>query len=311
MKEKSKVQIPKRGLNHKTIFAAAAITIIVISAVYAYSLSIHQTTATKAAIIDQLGSSKLSAAIREENQTFIQDATNLLLRRFISVDYYQDNATIDEYMHLASSGYAMIIWRGHSALDLNGQYVALASTNKYPFVDLNGFLEDGRLTLCNVTTDPTQSLFFGITPTFISQVMDGRFQNTVIFLMSCNGLNPGYLKTAQAFREKGAKVIISWDNWITGYDNDGAAELLLQSLITQNNSISQAVSKIPTYVSDFGSARLRFYPATPETGNYVIPDYTQTQGSYTYSTATSNSANRLGKLSETERTRVHQPLETT
>ena len=38
--------------------------------------------------------------------------------------------------------------------------------------------------------------------------MSGRFEDTVIILMSCNGLKQGYYETAKAFIEKGAKVLI-------------------------------------------------------------------------------------------------------
>jgi hypothetical protein len=101
--------------------------------------------------------------------------------------------------------------------------------------------------------------------------MGGRFENTVIVFMSCNGLNPNYTKTAETFRNKGVKVFISWDGWIEKADNDNAISLLLKYLIEDNRSISQAINDIPLY----GLSKLDYHPHTPEIVNYHIPNYKQ------------------------------------
>ncbi|MGA3191917.1 MAG: hypothetical protein ABSD73_05315 [Candidatus Bathyarchaeia archaeon] len=254
--------------SRKPIYAAVALMVILIPAIYFYSASLSQPAEAKAAIIDQLGSSKLDDLIRDENQTFIESASELLYKRFSIVDYYSDNATVEEYSKLASAGYKLILWRAHSALDLNSKYIAMSTTDKYGSISYDQY-PDGSLTLVNITGDPT--LYFGITPTFIEKVMSGTFQDTVIVLMSCNGLQQGYLKTAQAFEAKGARVIISWDNWVSTSDNDYAASLLLQHLIDENNTVSAAVGKLWPFPSEFGWARLVYDPVSA--GNYLIPDY--------------------------------------
>jgi len=258
--------------NKRLIYAALAIIVVLAPVVYFYSASTTPSPSPRAAIVDQLGSSRLGAASRQQNLTFIESAEGLLRERFSVVDYYSDNATVEQYVHLASLGYKLIVWRGHSALDPSG-YVALASTDKYGLKDYDTYLGNDQLALCNITGDA--SLYFGITPKFIEQIMSGRFTDTVIFLMSCNGLNAGYLKTAQAFQNKGAKAVISWDNWISSLDNDGAADILLQYLINENNTIGQAVSRMPLYSPDYGWAELKYYPEKPETSDYHIPDYRQ------------------------------------
>lgn len=256
----------------KLIYAAVALIIVLIPAVYFYSISLSHPSEAKAAIIDQLGSSKLDNAIRYENQTFIESAEELLYKRFSVVDYYSDNATVEQYSKLASAGYKLILWRAHSALDLNSKYIAISTTEKYGSINFDQYLSDGSLTLCNITGDP--NLYFAITPAFIEQVMTGTFQDTVIVLMSCNGLQPGYLKTAQALEAKGAKVIISWDNWIGTSDNDYATSLLLQYLIDENNTVSVAVSKIPLSSSpEFGLTQLQYDPHSVDVAYYTIPDY--------------------------------------
>jgi len=270
-KTKDKDDVSKR--KRKLIYAFLTIIVVLIPAVYFYSAATTKPEPPRAAIVDQLGSSKLGATIRNQNATFIEAAEHLLQERFSTIDYYSDNATVEQYVHLASLGYRLIVWRGHSALDPSG-YVALASTDKYGLKDYDTYLENDQLALCNITGD--NSLYFGITPKFIEQVMGGKFTDTVIFLMSCNGLNGGYLKTAQAFQSKGAKAVISWDNWISSLDNDGAADIFLQYLINENNTIGQAIRRIPEYSPEYsGGAELKYYPEKPETSDYYIPDFRQ------------------------------------
>jgi hypothetical protein len=260
---------PKR--NRKPIYAAVALIVILIPAIYFYSASLSQPAEAKAAIIDQLGSLKLDPPIRDVNQTFIESATELLHKRFSIIDYYSDNATVEHYSKLASAGYKLILWRAHSALDLKKNYIAISTTDKEGSINYDQY-PGNSLTLCNITGDPT--LYVAITPIFIEQAMTGTFQDTVIVLMSCNGLQQGFLSTAQAFETKGVKVLISWDNWISTYDNDYGTNLLLQHLIDENDTVSMAVSKIPLSSSpEFGLARLQYDPHTPNVANYVIPDY--------------------------------------
>lgn len=271
----------KAGKNNasakKVIYVAAAMIIILVPAIFSLQSYFGGHGSPKAAIIDQLGSSKLAEAIRDENQTFLEAAEELLYKRFSVVDFYSDNATVEQYKKLASADYKLIVWRAHSALDLNSKYIAISTTDKYSSTNYNQYLENGQLTLCNITGD--QSLYFGITPKFIEEVMTGTFQDTVIVLMSCNGLKQEYLKTAQAFEARGAKVFISWDGWVSSSDNDYGTSLLLQHLINDNDTVSVAVGKmLPFFSPEFGWARLQYEPQSPEAANYRIPDYREHDG---------------------------------
>jgi hypothetical protein len=105
--------------------------------------------------------------------------------------------------------------------------------------------------------------------------MAGRFENTVIIFMSCNGLKQGYTATAEAFKEKGAKVFISWNGWVDKTENDNSIALLLNYLINENKTISEGVNRIPECSNpDYGPAKLS-YLASSDVADYVIPDYRQ------------------------------------
>jgi hypothetical protein len=270
MKAKNKGETEKFAQNKRLIYATVAIiTIIILVSIFFYFRP-NQPGQPKAAIIDQLSSFQLAEPIRCRNETFINTTKELLYKRFSIIDYYSDNATVEQYKRLSSQDYKLIIWRAHSALDLKSKYIAISTSDKYGSKNYDQYLENGQLTLCNITG----YYYFGITPKFIEELMRGRFEDTVIIFMSCNGLKQEYHKTAETFEEKGVKVFISWDGWIDPSDNDNAIAHLLDYLINKNDTVSEAVGKIPIFYSVFGQSRLHYYP-DPEVANYRIPDYRQ------------------------------------
>jgi hypothetical protein len=267
------------------IYAALIVAIIIVPTVFVLQLLTSRPNTPKAAIIDQLSSSHLSPTSQYPNQTFIDLARGFLSQRFDSIDYYRDNASVENYRQLPSRGYKVIIWRAHSALDLGSKYVAISTSDRELLTSYDNYMQNQQLTLCNITGDPY--LYFAINPKFIREVMNGRFEDTVIIMMSCNGLKAEYYETATAFQDKGAKVLISWDGWISSADNDDATTHLLSYLVAENDTVSDAVSKIPEYSSpEFGRSTLRYSPMVPSTSNYHMPDYREVAQARTQSMAT-------------------------
>jgi hypothetical protein len=270
MKKNARNKTERSDRNRKITYAAVAITaVLVLAGVLVYTFS-NQPNQPKAAIIDELSSSVLTPTSRDENDTFVNTAKALLYERFSQVDYYSDNATVDAYKNLPSAGYKLIIWRAHSALDLNSKFIAISASEIAGAKDYSQYGDE--LTGVNITGDP--QIYIAITPKFVSEAMSGRFENTVIILMSCNGLE--YNSTAEAFIKKGVKAFVSWDGWIAPGDNDAGTARFLDYLINENYTISSAVEKIPIYNSTTeGSSRLRYYPDTQDAASCRIPDYRQ------------------------------------
>jgi hypothetical protein len=81
--------------------------------------------------------------------------------------------------------------------------------------------------------------YFGIPNKFVQQCMNGRFKNTMIIAMGCDGL--AGTEMASAFVEKGAEVYISWNGSVSVSHTDTATTQLLQHLVTDGQTIRQAV----------------------------------------------------------------------
>lgn len=259
--------------NKRLIYVGVAVILVASLVIAFFFISyLNKPSEPKAAIIDQLSSSHLTENFtRHENLTFVEYVKTLLSQRFSKVDYYSDNATIENYKNIASLNYKFIVWRAHSALDLNAHFIAISSSERFTSQKYEIYLDNGQVSFCNISGE----FYFGITPKFVSECMGGRFEDTVIVFMSCNGLNPNYTKTAEAFVNKGVKVFMSWDGWIEKPDNDNAIALLLKYLIEDNSTVSEAVARIPVYSSTHGQSQLHYYPLTSEVANYRIPNYKQ------------------------------------
>jgi hypothetical protein len=207
----------------------------------------------KAAIVDQL-------SLTFPNQTFIQAATAILEQAGYSVDYYpSENVTVDFFRNLATHDYGIVILRVHStATGLQGtEYnqipVVLFTSeiytqNSYAWEQLNDQLEKVSYHA------PQPPYYFAITPAFVTSCMNGRFQNTTIVMMGCEGLEN--IKLAEAFIEKGVKIYTGWTGSVSSSYTDQATADLLQHLIAEKQTIEQAVDNTmkevgpdPTYNS--------------------------------------------------------------
>jgi hypothetical protein len=222
------------------------------------------------AIVDQL-------ALYYPNHVFIDNAVNYSKAAGFSADVIQgESVTVDFYKQLPTKGYRLIVLRTHSSSVYRGssstQGVFLFTAE--PYSETKYVLEQtqGIVKIC--TTD-NKTEYFAIGPEFVRNTalgMKGRFQNTVILITGCQGLNDTRL--AEAFIERGASVIVGWDQPVDLTHTDNATTHLLQDIFLKNFTIKQAVDDTmnnvgedPTYKS-----RLLFYPNTPEKGAIKIQD---------------------------------------
>lgn len=211
-----------------------------------------------AAIVDQL-------SLTQPNPEFVSSARTLLAQAGYLVDYYPgERVTVDFYRSLPTRDYDVVILRVHSGIvverdattgqETHTEYVSLFTGEPY---SESKYVEEqiGRLGR-SIYYEGAPPLF-GTGPGFIEESMEGRFDNTLIVLMGCDGLRS--TRMAQAFLDKGAGAFVSWSKRVSASHTDAATLRLLELLLLEGLAIGDAVSQTAAEVGPdpFYGAELR------------------------------------------------------
>jgi len=236
------------------------------------------TETPKAAIIDQLYS-------LQPNQAFISDATKKLEDYGIEVDIYRgDDVTVDFYKKLPSYNYALIVFRAHSAVhgyemvslqprsgSLSGEGETIKRTCLFTnerYSQMKHVAEQLSDQLAIARIDENHPLVFGIGDKFVTQSMEGEFDNTVIIMMGCSCL---YLDDlAQAFINKGASTYLGWNATVDLDYVDKATAYLIGQLCVEKVTIGKAVTSTMNVIGPDPKhkARLKYYPS--QSGSHTV-----------------------------------------
>ena len=220
----------------------------------------------KAAIIDQL-------YVLQPNQDFIQQTTQELEDYGFEVDLYQgDEITVDLYRQLPGLGYKVIIFRAHAGLlGMEGEIIERTClfTNE-PYSERKHVAEQLSDQLAMARIDEHHPWVFAIGDEFVTQSMEGQFDNTVVIMMGCSCLYVDDL--AQAFIEKGASTYLGWDVAVDLSYVDDAEISLVQNLCGENRTVKKAVAKTMTEKGPDPrhGAELKYYP--PDSGSRTIAE---------------------------------------
>jgi hypothetical protein len=247
----------------RVIFLAFILLIVVFSPYFTYDFlnqPQNQTTnpassQPKAAIVDQL-------SLTIPNQTFIETATNTLKQAGYSVDYYPgEKVTVDFYRDLPTHGYKIVIFRVHSSASYS--LVTFFTSERYSQTEHVYEQLTDQLVYTSFSDEERERgiTYFGIRPLFVTQSMKGDFHNATIIMMGCKGLIDPLM--AKALVQKGAKVYISWNSSISASHTDQATICLLQYLITEKQTINQAIDNTMKEVGPDPSYKsvLLYYPS--------------------------------------------------
>lgn len=223
-------------------------------------------TQLKAAIVDQL-------SVTQPNRTFIERAVGILEKAGFDVDMYNwTSITVDFYRDLPSMGYRLIVFRTHSGILMNatGQPIPrnpvfLFTAEEYDPNKHTWLLLTDQVAPANPWDSP--KFYFAISPKFVGETMNGRFQGTLIIIAGCHGLYSTTL--AETLIERGASVVISWDKGVLAPYMDGATIFLLNKLLMENKTVAQAVEETMKTIGPDPEegATLQYYPA--EKGGYT------------------------------------------
>lgn len=201
-----------------------------------------------AAIIDQL-------SLTQPNPDFISSARSLLAESGYAVDYYRgERVTVDFYRTLPQRDYDLILLRVHAGIttevDLTSgertetEYVSLFTGEPYI---AGKYAEEELDRLGKAVYYEGADPLYGIGPRFIDDSMEGRFDDTLIVMMGCDGLRSQ--RTAQAFLDKGANAFVSWSQPVSASHTDEATARLLEGLETAA-AVSRTAAEIgpdPSY----------------------------------------------------------------
>ena len=194
----------------------------------------------KAAIVDQL-------SLTLPNRTFIETATATLKLAGYAVDYFPgENVTVEFFKSLPAYEYRIIILRVHStATSRQGTQspVTIFTSERYSSSKHISEQLNDQLAMVSFSEEERERgiTYFGIWPAFVTDCMTGNFQNTMIIMMGCQGLENTVM--AKAFVEKGAKVYIGWSQSVTAGHTDTATNVLLGNFLMKNQTLKQAVQE--------------------------------------------------------------------
>jgi len=224
-------------------------------------------------------------SLTQPNQTFIETATTILKRVGFTVDYFPgEQVTVEFYRNLPTIGYSLIILRVHStateAQGTEGPVTLFTSERLSPTKYIYEQLTDQLVGVAFSEEEKEKGIiYFGISPLFVIQSMKGRFQDTIIIMMGCEGLDNLFM--AGAFVEKGAKVYIGWNRPVLASHTDLATKHLLQHFLIEKRTLKEAVRQTfkavgpdPAYES-----LLIYYPL--EAGEYTIQSIANNQSTST------------------------------
>lgn len=214
----------------------------------------------KASIIDQL-------SLTVPNQSFVETATGILNDAGYTVHYYPgENVTVQFYRNLPTHGFSLVILRAHSTATMAEGTLTplaiftseLANQSKYPYEAMNEQLI--RVSFSQQELDDG-IIYYGITPSFVSQRMNGYFAKTAFIVMGCDGMFN--TKMAESFVERGVGVYMSWSGPVLASHTDAATINALRHLVAEKHKIRTALRKTLDEIGPDprSGSWLTFYPS--------------------------------------------------
>ncbi|MFA7080044.1 MAG: hypothetical protein WC203_04015 [Candidatus Bathyarchaeia archaeon] len=256
----------KKRINKTKVVLTVLLVILISTTIYITYITVFmpQTepphdeglTGKRAVIVDQL-------SLNHPNQTFVNLNMKTLQDYGYTVDYIPgEKVTVEFFRNLPTYNYKIIILRVHVAESIEMQQTAFFtneeySESKYIVEQMSQTLGVAKYPDSNLSDDTT---YFAISPRFIQNSMIGEFNDTAIIMMGCFSLK--YPKMAEALITKGANVCVGWNETVSATHTDYATSVLIEHLIVNNESISQAVYNTMTEVGidpNYYSS-LKYYP---------------------------------------------------
>jgi len=231
--------------------AVLATTVVLVSVFLTLAFVENQTTLDdgipKAAIIDQLYDGI-------PNPDFQQNATEYFKTAGYEVDIYNTkDITVDFYKELPSMDYEFIVIRSH-ATAFYFKYASEAlftgekySPKKHSADQLSGHIGAASTfrvgTMKNMSPEKVANqTYFVIGSKFVDEKMVGEFPGSVIVLAGCYTASSELL--SQSLLDRGASVVVGWDNIVLSRQNDKVILALLEKMLVDGEVVPEAVSSV-------------------------------------------------------------------
>ncbi len=209
----------------------ACITAVVILAASIFIAFNPQTPV--AVIIDGL-------SIDYPNPQFINATVRTFEKAGYRTQLYQGlNVTVDLYSKLASLRPKFALLRIHGGvLTYDGQKIGGVGFFAEPYIE--GKYPEAILHYLGIGKPFFSSKeYFVATFVYFRDLMQGRFDGTTVFVMSCNSLEDEAM--AKVFADKGASAYIGWTGSVTPAHMDEAALLVLEKIFEEKIPTEEAV----------------------------------------------------------------------
>jgi len=220
----------------------------------------------RAVIIDQLYDEM-------PNKEFQEEATKYLNAAGYTVDIVTTkDITVDFYKNLPKMNYKYVVVRTHGAKNLDD--VVLFTGEKYtedkyiteqllgqvkkaaPLLDISYTVSttaDSKWVTVNDTyrslsfpANPVmdvQNPYFAISADLVNNGMKGKFDGTIFLLGGCNTLSNPSL--AKSLTDRGALMVVGWDNTVGNVDNDYAMLHFLKNTLVEHMNVSDVLEGLP------------------------------------------------------------------
>ena len=211
-------------------------------------------------------------AEKEGGQGFTDSCADLFESAGCSVVVYSGSEVTVSLLKKIPQGLDVLILRVHSGVFKDMVWLFTAEeydSTRYVIEQLSGEIHIAR-------TTPNSKLLFAVGSKFVRNYMEGRFQDTLVVMMGCEGLH--FSDLGQAFLDSGASAYVSWDTLVSLSHSDAATMGLLEAMVIDRMSLEEAVehcqSTVGTdkyYDSQFdyipkgsGVFRLSVVPSVPD-----------------------------------------------
>ena len=224
-------------------YIGAILIIISILILLFLHLSVHQKENTFNT--SQPGNSQLRAALVDSlyvsypNNRFTSNLTAILNEAGFKVDIYQGREVTVDFLKALPDGYKLLILRMHSAV--HSKSLGLYLFTAEPYVEEKHVQEQYFYLVKKAYAFNESQPVFAVNWMFIKRCMTGKFNNTLVITMGCDGtLDP---LMVDEFFNQGATAYIGWDGPVLPSHSDTATIQLIQNLYIQNLTLQQAVEK--------------------------------------------------------------------